>query len=594
MKKNYLLFLIIFVVPMLGNATNFYIDSQSGNDANSGTSPSQAWASLTKLNHTVFTAGDSILFRANGIWTGSFSPQGSGTAGAPIVISRYGTGNKPLLRGAGVACVICFSNQSYWQVHNLEITNTATGEASRLGIRITANNGITNRHFHMKNLSIHDVFGRYTFEIIGKNTGGIGVRITGGGDDTRFDDILIEGCEIYDIVRVGISSHNSQSNANSRQGNQPITNFVIRNNYIARCAGDGIILRSTFKAIVENNIGFENHNANENLVSYGVAFWCRSADSTIFQFNEVYGTKGVLDGQSFDADFESHGAIFQYNYSHDNEGGFMLTMNGVTGTVLRYNISQNDGYRSGHLVHFSDWNPGTYPTRGWMNFYNNTIYIPSGNVTVVDKAMANSSFSNNIICNHGTGNIQLSSQGQTAVWRNNLIFGRNSYPNDPNLITTNPMLINPGSGATGMNTVDGYKLDAASPALRSGMIIQNNGGRDYYGNQLPSGNPNRGAYGGQGVLSTGLFDKTLATETYEVYPNPCTEALLKFKIKEEVVAQSLFLQVFDLTGNKVLEEGMQRDVAEMAVNILVLRPGVYVARLKGDGEVIGDKLVVVK
>lgn len=34
----------------------------------------------------------------------------------------------------------------------------------------------------------------------------------------------------------------------------------------------------------------------------------------------------------------------QYNYSHNNEGGFMLIMGGYphTGATIRYNISQND------------------------------------------------------------------------------------------------------------------------------------------------------------------------------------------------------------------------------------------------------------
>lgn len=34
----------------------------------------------------------------------------------------------------------------------------------------------------------------------------------------------------------------------------------------------------------------------------------------------------------------------QYNYSHNNEGGFMLIMNGFPHTrpIIRYNISQND------------------------------------------------------------------------------------------------------------------------------------------------------------------------------------------------------------------------------------------------------------
>ncbi|MEI9970842.1 MAG: hypothetical protein WDO73_01640 [Ignavibacteriota bacterium] len=51
--------------------------------------------------------------------------------------------------------------------------------------------------------------------------------------------------------------------------------------------------------------------------------------------------------------------MFQYNYSHDNEGGFMLICTpgrrnaqdniGNQGTVIRYNISHNDRSRIFHL-----------------------------------------------------------------------------------------------------------------------------------------------------------------------------------------------------------------------------------------------------
>src|SRR5215472_16367327 len=47
----------------------------------------------------------------------------------------------------------------------------------------------------------------------------------------------------------------------------------------------------------------------------------------VFQYNEAYLTRGTRDGEGFDSDYNSRNAIFQHNYSHDNEGGFMLICN---------------------------------------------------------------------------------------------------------------------------------------------------------------------------------------------------------------------------------------------------------------------------
>ena len=52
--------------------------------------------------------------------------------------------------------------------------------------------------------------------------------------------------------------------------------------------------------------------------------WPWDCDDTIIQFNEVSGMKGTVDGQGFDSDFLCRRSLFQYNYSHNNDGGFML------------------------------------------------------------------------------------------------------------------------------------------------------------------------------------------------------------------------------------------------------------------------------
>ncbi|HQH74693.1 MAG TPA: hypothetical protein PK360_21640, partial [bacterium] len=55
-----------------------------------GKSQSEAWQTLTKVNNYSFVAGDTILFKRGGVWTGGLIIQNSGTANAPITYSAYG------------------------------------------------------------------------------------------------------------------------------------------------------------------------------------------------------------------------------------------------------------------------------------------------------------------------------------------------------------------------------------------------------------------------------------------------------------------------------------------------------------------------
>ena len=87
---------------------------------------------------------------------------------------------------------------------------------------------------------------------------------------------------------------------------------------------------------------------------YAAGIWPWDCDDTVIQFNEVSGLKGTKDGEAFDSDAYTRNTLFQYNYTHDNDGGFLLICcSDNTGTVVRYNISQNDRAR---LFHMADSN----------------------------------------------------------------------------------------------------------------------------------------------------------------------------------------------------------------------------------------------
>ena len=109
------------------SGATYYVDSTLGNDSNSGTIQSAPWQTLTKVDATTFQPGDQILFLCGDVWTGVLSPKGSGTSASPIVINSYGSGAQPLIQGNGVTGgAVSLANQSYWEINNLEVTNSAS------------------------------------------------------------------------------------------------------------------------------------------------------------------------------------------------------------------------------------------------------------------------------------------------------------------------------------------------------------------------------------------------------------------------------------------------------------------------------------
>ena len=100
----YVLVLFLLAMPFLptrtARAATYYVDTDSGNDLKPGTSATDAWATLAKVNATTFLPGDSVLFKRGGHWSGQLTPRGSGTHGHVITLGAYGSGALPVLSGA--------------------------------------------------------------------------------------------------------------------------------------------------------------------------------------------------------------------------------------------------------------------------------------------------------------------------------------------------------------------------------------------------------------------------------------------------------------------------------------------------------------
>ena len=91
---------LILVGPM-SYATNYYI-AANGSDANPGTSIALPWQTLDALTQVNLAPGDTVFLRKGDRFRGTINLAQGGNAGAPLVITAYGTGQRPVISGAEV------------------------------------------------------------------------------------------------------------------------------------------------------------------------------------------------------------------------------------------------------------------------------------------------------------------------------------------------------------------------------------------------------------------------------------------------------------------------------------------------------------
>ena len=359
MKKILMLAILCCQAVYLLGAT-YYVDNRTGNDANNGHSAATAWLTLDRVNNHAFTAGDSVLFVKGGVWLGQLVPLGSGMAGRPIVFGAYGTGNLPEIVAAGkFRDAVLIKNIQHVVVQDLDISNfdstVAEQKTGPTGVRILAEDIGTLHDITLRRLYIHDINGDNK-----KGTAeGCGIFWDCQGPKmSNIVHLIIEDCKLNKVDRNGIRGNGTFG---IRTKWFPNRDLIIRNCLLDDIGGDGIVVKAFDTTMIEHN---KLINIRTRAKDNAVAIWPHSSDHTIIQYNEVAYTKNLNwanDGQSFDIDGNSRNTIIQYNYSHDNDGGFMLVISDLinkdnvktTGNVIRYNLSVNDGQLRRRLFNFA-------------------------------------------------------------------------------------------------------------------------------------------------------------------------------------------------------------------------------------------------
>jgi PAS domain-containing protein len=361
-------------------AATYYVDSQSGSDANTGMSPAAAWRTIPRANAMTYAPGDSIMLKRGCAWQGpGFKARGNGSVSAPITLADYGDPNLPLPVIDGVGThepAVLLQNVQNWIIRNLELTqhgqtpqnldaNNEKGkdadqysdEYMRAVVHIlglgtpgdpNCGEACTVRNIRLENLLVRD--GTWN-----------GIYASGGYYQLRtdtygyVDNLIIAGVESRNHHKAGIevtcTYYQTRIYATS--------NIMVLDSHLHHNGGDGVMVGPVRNALLEGN----ECNHNGRLRNARVGCWTWDSENTTIQFNESHHNMTPLtnskarDGAGFDLDLGTENGLIQYNWSHDNEGEGFLLMSWPVGygysrgeshnIQMRYNIGERDGKKLG-------------------------------------------------------------------------------------------------------------------------------------------------------------------------------------------------------------------------------------------------------
>lgn len=379
-------------------ADTYYFSTLRGSDCNDGLSPKTPWRSLKMLENASLLSGSRILLERGSVFENEALHliEICGTEEKPVILDAYGEGEQlPVICANGqglwyqdygrpldnpqhvwrgwVSSAVLLYDCAYIEVRNLAVTNQAIDPSvpyndlhalARTGVAVAAQNKGTLNHIYLENLDVQNVDGNVYNKHM--NNGGIYFTVFLPKDEAatgiaRYNDVHIERCSVKNVSRWGIAlaytaywdyfaTKEISDETAKRYG---ATDVVIRGNYVKDPGGDAITTMYCFRPLIEYNVSDgaarqinkrDYSQSDFGRVAAGIWPWkCKDA---LFQYNEVFHTRyhngENQDGQAFDADW-GDGTVYQYNYSHDNEGGcFMICGEEAVNTVFRNNISKND------------------------------------------------------------------------------------------------------------------------------------------------------------------------------------------------------------------------------------------------------------
>lgn len=477
----------------------YYVDAQRGDDRNPGTTREKPWQSIAQVNRMDFAPGDAILFAGGQTFSGTLCLQrgDSGTQERPVRIGSFGNGRATINGGTGGGLQL--TGCAYVTISDLAFIGSGRKNGND-------GNGVELDRTEHVELDSLDVSG---FRLSG-------VAVLGGRN------VRITRVDAHDNGFAGISTSRDTDGAPTRD--LYIGHCVVRNNpgdpqNLTNHSGNGIVVGGLNGGLVEYCLAFDNGWDMPRQGNGPVGIWGWDCDRLTIQHCISHGNKtapGAFDGGGFDIDGGATRSILQYNLSYHNHGcGYLLCQYPGAGVwkdnICRYNISIDDGLTN----HFS----GIYFWAGGQDISDAQVY---NNVIVNDRYaicsthdIAGLVFRNNIL---QAGQAAVVGPLRRAVFENNLYHVQSEkgavfqdgdqtfrtltdwaqaagkemrdgrlagMTGDPKLVLPSDLTELP-TDPQQLQTMPFFRLQPGSPCIGSGMVIADNGARDFLGNLVPA------------------------------------------------------------------------------------------------------------
>ena len=333
---------LFLLVSCSAPTSSYYVNSQTGNDSNSGTIE-KPFQTIAKVNQLKLQAGNSVFFAGGQTFQGNLYLKGiSGTKESPVQVSSYGNGRAIIdaENGTGIKADSC----AWLQVKNLKVVGTDRlkgNEGSGIELRKTQNCSIDSvdasgflwsgiKAVGGKNLQITHVYAH--------DNGFSGINVESDGQDAGG----LEGSWGKSFHNVYIAHCVAENNPGCP---------VVKNNH----SGNGILIGGVTKGLIEYCEAMNNGWDMPREGNGPVGIWAYQSDSITIQYCYAHDNKTSAkgkDGGGFDLDGGITNSVVQYNYSANNEGaGYgLFQYYGATiwkNNIVRNNFSYNDGRKNG-------------------------------------------------------------------------------------------------------------------------------------------------------------------------------------------------------------------------------------------------------
>ncbi len=491
----------------------YYVDSENGNDDNSGLTPDSAWKTLAKASEKTYSAGNEILFKAGGIYTGSFVAKGNGTADVPITVSSYGdtqADGLPMFYTNKDEALVVIHNVNGWTIENLEMS-APNGK----GIHITADNefGVMS-DITVKGCTFHDIYYKNVSAYNECPDKMSPVYIGNFAKNTMLENITLSDLNIYNCGR-GISTFGITAEWHRDIFVSPEVsynrNFLFEDIIMNNILYDAIIVTS-INGIVIRNSALLSTALLDNWCT--APMWSHHTKNMLVENCEIAGSTNEKDGMAVDFDGFTTDSTYQYIYSHDNARFIRNCLYDDTtknaNCTVRYCLSVNDrgenslaeSLKPSAFSYDYSINDDAPKKMDNFKFYNNTI-INSGSFKMFE--LSNSYVANNIFYSDdinqtfATVHISMNEDGSRYLkefegeFTNNCFYGTAVPFRTENAILKNPLFV-----GEDLKDVNSFMLSKNSPLIGKGIQVEENmGEHDFYGNPLTETH-NIGCYDGSG------------------------------------------------------------------------------------------------